>query len=242
MSEENEKKIKMKGIIKQIYKKMGKAISDYRMIEENDRILIGFSGGVDSLSLLKLFQMRKTRILLNFDFSLCYVSANFTKVDSEVILKYFREQKIDYTIKELCLNGDNPDCFWCSWNRRKILFDTARKLGCNKLALGHNLDDITETILMNLCFAGEISTMKPKLELFEGRLTIIRPLCYIEKKDLLDFVSELNLPVVDSGCSRGKDSKRALIKKVISEIEKDCPYLKKNIFNSLKRIKQDYLV
>lgn len=242
MSEGKEKKIKMKGVVKQVYKEVGKAISDYNMLQENDRVLIAVSGGVDSLSLVELFQMRKRRVPVKFDFFLCSVLTDFIKIDRGRLENYFKEKKVDYVIKKLSLDENDLDCFWCSWSRRKVFFETARELGCNKLALGHNLDDIAETVLMNLCFTGEISTMKPKLDLFNGELTIIRPLCYTEKKELLEFAFKLALPVTDYKCLYGKDSKRRLIRNLINKIEEDCPYVKKNIFNSLKRIKQDYLV
>lgn len=238
------KKIDLRGVIKRVYKDMGKAIADYKMLEDGDRILIGVSGGSDSLSLLKLFLMRKDRIpLKNFQFLVCFVDANFIKIDTKPLLDYIKKTGVEHVVKTLALPDEGMGCFWCSWNRRKILFETARDLGCNKVALGHNLDDITETTLLNMFFHGEISTMKPKIEMFEGRLTIIRPLCYAPKKTIANFAAKLSLPVTGYECPFGKESKRAAMKDIIAQLEEMNPEvgIKGNIFKALKKIKTEYL-
>ena len=233
--------IRLRGVIKYVYKKMGKAILDYSMIGPKDKVLVAVSGGMDSLSLLKLFIMRKKRVPINFEFIACMVSTDFTKVDTNAVINFFNENNIPFLIKELKLNDSDINCFWCSRNRRKILFETAKEEGCNKIALGHNLDDITETIMMNLVFFGEVSSMKPKISLFNGQLDIIRPLCYIAKRNIDNFAAKLELPFTNYKCSHGKDTRRGLIKNIIKTIEKDCPAAKNNIFNALKNIKKDYL-
>ncbi|MCM8824202.1 MAG: hypothetical protein NC822_05975 [Candidatus Omnitrophica bacterium] len=240
--EEKEKKIELKGIVKYVYKKMGKAIADYRMIEEGDKILVGVSGGVDSLSLIKLFKMRQRRVPIRFDFMACFVSTNFIEVDKKTVINYLEDNSIPYVVREMDLDDRSIDCFWCSWNRRKVLFTTTKELFFNKLALGHNLDDITETIIMNLFFHGEISAMKPKIELFDNELTLIRPLCYVSKKDIHSFANKLNLPYTHYECKYGKDSRRQLVKNVIELVEKEYPLVKKNIFKGLRKIKKDYLL
>ncbi|RKY33457.1 MAG: hypothetical protein DRP68_02285 [Candidatus Omnitrophota bacterium] len=237
-----EKKIPLKGVVKYVYKRMGKAILDYNMIEKNDKILVAVSGGSDSLSLVKLLKMRKRRVPIDFQILACFVDTDFIKIDKKALLDYLERESIPFVVKKMELKNSNVSCFWCSWNRRKVLFQTAQEFHCNKVALGHHLDDIVETILMNLLFFGEVSAMKPKIELFEGRLTIIRPLCYIEKKDLINFANRLNLDYTNYRCSYGKDSRRELIKAIIKKTEESCPYVKKNIFNALKNIKTDYLI
>ena len=236
------KKIRLKGIIKYVYKKVGKAILDYQMIKENDRILVAVSGGSDSLSLLKLLNMRKRRIPISFDIIACFIKTNFIDIDEEKVIEYFKKEGIPFLVKELNLEKKNLDCFWCSWNRRKILFETAQIHNCNKIALGHHLDDIVETILMNLFFFGEISAMKPKISFFKDKLEIIRPLCYLEKEELKNFVYNLEIPFADYECPYGKDSRRELVKLIIKETKNRCPYVKKNIFRALGRIKKDYLL
>ncbi|OPX28092.1 MAG: hypothetical protein B1H08_06585 [Candidatus Omnitrophica bacterium 4484_171] len=233
--------IKLRGVIKYVYKKMGKAILDYSMINPGDKVLVAVSGGMDSLSLLKLFIMRKKRVPIDFEFIACMVSTDFIEVDTNAVINFFNENNIPFLIKELKLNNSGINCFWCSWNRRKILFETAKEKGCSKIALGHNLDDITETIMMNLVFFGEVSSMKPKISLFNGQFDIVRPLCYITKRDIHNFAVKLGLPFTNYKCLYGKDTRRELVKNIIKTIEKDCPAAKNNIFNALKNIKKDYL-
>ena len=234
-------KVNIRGVVKSCYKLMGKAISDYDMLHDGDKVLVAVSGGEDSLSLLNLFLLRQKKIKINFEVIACHVDTSFVKLDRKTLLDHFESLGIDYTIKELELDDDGMNCFWCSWNRRKVLFETAKELGVNKIALGHHLDDIAETTLMNLFYRGEISTSPPAVDFFDGELKVIRPLCYIEKKDLAEFARELNLPVTSYECLYGKDSRRIHSRKIIEDIEQRCPYVKKNIFKALGRIKQEYL-
>jgi tRNA(Ile)-lysidine synthase TilS/MesJ len=221
---------------------MGKAIADYNMLSAGDRVLIGLSGGMDSLSLLTLFKMRQERIPIDFEIMACFVDTDFIKTDKEKLKDYCNLLGVKFVINEIKIDRDKINCFWCSWNRRKILFETARDYNCNKVALGHNLDDIAETTLLNLFFNGEISTMKLKVELFKGKLTIIRPLCYLDKRKIAYLASKLYLPIMQYECFYGKDSRRAMVKDMIKKLEVDYPFVKKNIFGALGRIRKDYLL
>ena len=235
-------RVELVGIARYVYKTMGRAICDYGMLKDKDRVLIAVSGGLDSLSLLKLFVMRKARIPIDFEIVACFVDANFTKVDKNILIKYFDANAIKYVTKEMTIPKEEISCFWCSWNRRKALFETAREYKCNKLALGHNLDDINETTLMNMFFNGEITTMPPKVELFEGALTVIRPLCYIEKSKIEEFSRQFDFPDTQYKCPYGQESQRHAIKEIIEKLHEKYPFVKKNLFCSLKRIRKDYLV
>ena len=236
-------KIRLRGVIRQVYKKAGRAINDYSMIQDKDRILVGVSGGKDSLSLLKILLMRRAHIPIDFELIACFVDVNFGPRNRDLLEEYFKREGLRYAIKELTLEEEDINCFWCSWNKRKILFTTAREYNCNKIALAHHLDDIIETILMNLFFHGEISSMKPKMELFGGDLTIIRPFAYLEKVQLERFHSKLGLADTQHSCPYALDTKRAFIKETIRQLQKEFPHIKKNIFRSLQRrkIREDYL-
>ncbi len=234
-------KIKLKGIVRYAYKAMGRAIKDYNMLADKDRILIGVSGGRDSLSLLHLFLIRQQRIPIDIELMVCIIFPSFLPVDRESLIGHLAKLGIKYTVKELNLKDEEIDCFWCSWNRRKMLFEVAREFDCNKIALGHNLDDIIETTLLNLFFNGEISTMKPRMELFGGKLVIIRPLCYLEKRDLSSLSLRLNLPFSEVECKYGKASSRQRIKQIITDLEKTHHFVKRNIFFAPSRIKNDYI-
>jgi len=166
---------------------------------------------------------------------------------------YFNRAGYKYTIKKLNLypkgksrisgkSGQDKSCFWCSWNRRKMLFTTAAEYRCNKVALGHHLDDITQTILLNLFFNAEISAMSPKQELFSGQLTVIRPLAYVQEKEIIRFAKQENLPYHRYNCPNSLVSNRKRVAGIIRDLERICPNLKTNIFRSIKRIKKDYLL
>ncbi|HQP91569.1 MAG TPA: ATP-binding protein, partial [Candidatus Omnitrophota bacterium] len=119
--------------------------------------------------------------------------------------------------------------------------ETAAELGCTKIAFGHHKDDIAQTILMNMLFEGQISGMCPKQEMFGGKVFLIRPLAYIEEKEISLFAKTNKYPVSKCNCSFGETSKRAYVKKFLNELEKVCPPVKSNVFKSLSRIKKDYL-
>ncbi|MFA5271153.1 MAG: ATP-binding protein [Candidatus Omnitrophota bacterium] len=237
-----DKKAEFKGLVKYAYKTMGTAIADYGMLKDGDRVLIGVSGGSDSLLLLKLFQMRQARIPIDFEIAVCFVDTNFIKINKAALKRYVKFLGIEYIVKELKLKKSEINCFWCSWSRRKIIFEAARAGGFNKVALGHNLDDIIETTLMNLFFNGEVSTMKPKVELFHGKLTVIRPLCYLEKTKIIEAVSRFSFPDTQYDCPYGGNSARKKVREVIKNLEADYPDIKKSIFGALGRIRKDYLL
>jgi tRNA 2-thiocytidine biosynthesis protein TtcA len=238
-------KSELTGISYYVSKKVGKATWDYRMLKDNDRILVAVSGGKDSLALLSIMKDRQRFVPVRHEIIACHVDMGFEWVQTDVLRDHFESEQIPYLIADpkKQWKQDQPlDCFWCSWNRRKTLFDIARETGCNKIAFGHHMDDIIETVLLNLLFNGEIGTMRPMQEIFSGRLTLIRPLAYVEEKDLTKFANQLNLPVIASRCPRAPVSKRRLVKDIIAEVHKHNRNVKKNIFGSLQRIREEYLL
>ncbi|MCM8799233.1 MAG: tRNA 2-thiocytidine(32) synthetase TtcA [Candidatus Omnitrophica bacterium] len=246
MLEIKEKRKKPKGLFLNLIKKVGKAIYDYNMIENNDRICVAVSGGKDSLSLLKLLDERKRFVPIKYELLALHIDMGYSCIQPKILEEYFKKNNYNYHIERIDILRETKiedlSCFWCSWNRRKAIFKTAEKFGCNKVALGHHFDDIIQTILLNLFFHGEISSMSPKQELFEGKLTIIRPLCYIEERLLEAFSKRCNFPSPKCICPNSLDSKRTLIENIIRELAKVDPKIKKNIFMSVKRIKKDYLL
>jgi tRNA 2-thiocytidine biosynthesis protein TtcA len=226
-------------------KKVGKACWDYRMLTEGDRVLLAVSGGKDSLTLLHVMKERREFVPVHYDIVACHVDMGFEWVDTDLLRKHFEEEGVEYVIakpKENWHKGEAFSCFWCSWNRRKVLFDLMGTMGYSKLALGHHMDDITETMLMNLMFNGEIGTMKPYQSMFNNEFAIIRPLAYVEEKELKRVATRLGLPVVKSQCPNGDVSKRRLVKGIISEVERHNKNVKKNIFRSLQRVRGEYLL
>jgi tRNA 2-thiocytidine biosynthesis protein TtcA len=226
-------------------KQVGKAIWDYRMLQEGDRVLLAVSGGKDSLSLLRIMKERNKFVPINYEITACFVDMGFEWANKTLLIEHFEKESVPYVIAPAPegWKRENPfDCFWCSWNRRKALFDLSHSMGYTKIAFAHHMDDIVETMLLNLFFQGEIGTMKPYQEMFDGELAIIRPLAYVEEKDLTRLARALELPVIPSECPNGKTSKRSLVKGVIDEMKNHNKNVKKNIFRSLQKIRKDYLL
>ncbi|OPX98795.1 MAG: tRNA 2-thiocytidine biosynthesis protein TtcA [Syntrophorhabdus sp. PtaB.Bin047] len=228
-----------------ITKKAGKAIWDYRMLSDGDKVIVAVSGGKDSLCLLRIMQERLKFVPIDYELIACHVDMGFPWVNADVLAEYFEKEGLSYVIasppEEWTGDIENLDCFWCSWNRRKAVFDLAGDLGANKIAFAHHMDDIIETMLLNLFFQGEIGTMMPYQEMFDGELAIIRPLAYVEEKELTRLATILDLPVIASECPRGDVSKRNLVKGIVADLKKHNRNVKKNIFRSLTKIRQEYL-
>jgi tRNA 2-thiocytidine biosynthesis protein TtcA len=229
-----------------VSKRVGKAIWDYRMLADADKIAVGVSGGKDSLALLYLLNYRRNFVPVKYKLLAMHIDSGYPRSFRRGLIKYFKEIGIPYHIEKIDIlkrtKRKDINCFWCSWNRRKALFEAACRLGYNKIALAHHKDDIVETTLLNLFFQGEISSMSPKQELFKGKITIIRPLAYIEEDEVARFAKKLRLPVQECACPRGAISNRAKIAGIIKSLEKVCPEVKTNIFRSVKRIKKEYLL
>lgn len=240
-------KEKCTGLARAISKKVGKAICDYGMIADGDKILVAVSGGKDSMSLLKILDDRRSFAPVDYEIIAAHIDFGYHCVPPTALAEYFKKCGYAYHIKKVDIlkpgeTRADITCFWCAWNRRKAIFETAAELGCNKVALGHHKDDIAETILLNMFYKGEISAMKPRQELFKGKIVIIRPLAYVEEKDVAKFSRTLGFPIPHCKCPNTLTSKRTFVEKIIKEIEKECPDVRTNIFNSLKRIKNDYLL
>jgi len=236
----------LKGTEYCISKGMGKAIMDYKMLAPNDKIAVAVSGGKDSLTLLQLLIDRQAFVPIKYNLVAVHIDLGYPKTISEKLRKHFKKLNVEHRIIQTDILKKTPkskiNCFWCSWNRRKELFLIANKLKCTKIALGHHLDDITETMLLNLFFRGEISTMAPKQELFKGKITLIRPLAYVPERLIRRFAKETKLAHQTCVCPHSIVSNRNRMGRIIQDLEKICPDIKKNIFRSLKRIKKDYLL
>jgi len=229
-----------------ISKRVGKAIIDYGMLADGDKIAVAVSGGKDSLTLLRVLNDRRAFVPIKYELLAVHIDLGYPCQHPKILAKYFQSLGIEYHIEKVdILKGKTRkdiSCFWCAWNRRKALFQTANRFGCSKVALGHHKDDIVETILLNLFFQGEISAMAPKQELFNGKIIIIRPLAYVEEKMIIKFAREAQFPHEKCSCPNSFTSNRTKITGIINDLEKVCPDVRTNIFRSVKRIKKDYLL
>ena len=226
--------------------RIGKAIADYRIIEDGDRILVAVSGGKDSLTMLRLLNERKKWAPVKYELIAMHVETDFRCggcVHTKALKAFFKKEGVKYRFARIKVRDKDGkvSCFWCSWNRRKSLFMAADRLKCNKVALGHHKDDIVETLLLNLFYHGEFSAMNPRQELFGGKVTIIRPLCYVEEKNLKRFARESGFPSQVCRCPNSRDSKRRMMKEFVRKVERGCGHTKTNIFRSIARVKRDYI-
>ena len=233
---------------RKINAKIGKAIHAHKMIKDGDKILVAVSGGKDSLTLLNFLKQIQGWAPIKFDLYCAHIKTDFSCggcMHDKVLIDIFKKLNLKHVFRDVKVLDENKKttCFWCSWNKRKALFEIADELNCNKLALGHHKDDIVETVLMNMFCNGEISTMNPNQEMFKGKISIIRPMCLVEEDMIKTYAKESELPDQLCKCPFGKDSKRKYMKNLLKELEENIPgyNVKSNIYNSLARIKKDYV-
>ena len=234
---------------KEIRSLVGKAIHRYGLIQEGDRILVGVSGGKDSLSLLHLLHERSKRVPIHYELLPVYIDLGFDSNRAEILKNFFRTTGLPYHMEFTDIgvransaeNRENP-CFLCSWERRKCLFHVAHRFKCNKIALGHHKDDIIETLLLNIFYSAEISTMLPLQTLFKGEITLIRPFALVEEKKIERFAREAGFPFGPGGCPSSGKTKRKEVKELIEALGKKNRRVKGNIFRALSNIKLDYML
>lgn len=230
-----------------VSKRVGKAIVDFGMIQENDRIAVAVSGGKDSLSLMHVLRHRQKISPVKFEFSAVHIDFEFSDFDPQVLVDYLKKEGFSYFVEKVdALKGEryeDIDCFRWSRNRRRALFQLVDTQGFTKIAFGHHLDDIAETILLNQFYRGEISSMRPKQELFGGKVVIIRPLAYVREEAMVALAQALGIDSMgQSKCANDDTSHRILIKKMLRDFEKNNPAIVPNIFRSLQNIRTDYLI
>lgn len=243
-----------------VNRRVGRAMHTYEMLADGDRVLIAVSGGVDSLFLSWLLQFwqRKAPITYHIHAVHIDVEADGKSTSPSALAVKKQLQRIDvpcsivptiWTPPPLPKNNmDVSDrerkdiCYTCAKHRRKQLFEFARTEAFNKIAMGHHQDDIIETFFLNICFAGNISTMVPRQELFEGRLALIRPLAFIEKHEIKNLAEQLQLEPVRTSCPLSEETKRMEVRRFLEDLYQRFPGSKMRIFSSLSNVRNDYLL
>jgi tRNA(Ile)-lysidine synthase TilS/MesJ len=234
-------------ILKKTHQKVGRAIQKYQLIEEGDHILVGLSGGKDSMVLLETLAGRRKYHPVKFELTAIHISlaSQPYTVDLEYLQSFTEKLQIPLIHRVIEVNMDkgkdsNP-CFICSWNRRKMLFQTALESGYQKLALGHHMDDAIQTLLMNMTFQSSISSMPPCLPLFNNKLKLIRPLSLLTEEEVKAFAEIKGYKKEIKSCIYDKDSKRREIKQLIAKLEKLNPNVRTSIYASMTNIQSEYL-
>ncbi len=228
-------------------KQTGKGINRFNMIKEGDRVLLGISGGKDSLSLAFALSLRKRWLPIDYELHAVHINWQEYPVNSsqhQNLREFFEILEIPFqTVDAKMFPGnyiENFNCYLCSRNRKKILFDIAEEKDFKKIALGHHLDDIVETSMINLCFRGRFTTMLPVQEFFEGKMHIIRPMCEVREGAVTRLSDNLDFPVCKSPCPYDETNIRSSIKPIISSLSHIDKLTREHIYNAFWKEKDDF--
>lgn len=229
-------------MLQKILSRMRKAIEDYHMIKDGDKIAVGVSGGKDSQ--LLLLALRELQKFLPHKFQLVAITIDlgFEKFNRESLLKFYHNLDVDYHIEKTNIsqvifesrNEQNP-CALCANMKRGTIYSAAVRLGCNKAAFAHHMDDAVETFLMSQIYEGRIHTFSPVTHMDRKNITLIRPMIYIEEKLIRAAVKDLGLNPLGSGCPSDGITKRQNIKELIKEMSRENCHLKANLFGAIQR-------
>lgn len=223
-----------------LLKAVNKANFAYGLLQEGDVVLVAVSGGKDSLSLLDLLQRYRHSAPQRYTLKVGFVRYDRhcgRAVPEDWLREWCQAQGLPFFVEEVPVQEELAQtnlskCFRCAWLRRRALFLLAGRLGCNKLAFGHHADDVAETTLMNLFYTARLRPMEPRVTLFGGALTVIRPLALVEERDIVPFAQASGFPFVGEPCPDGVGSRRALVKRMLRELEGDCHQIKRHIFRA----------
>lgn len=226
-----------------------KAIDDYHMIEEGDKIAVGISGGKDSLTLLYALHHLQRFYPAHFTFHAITVDLGFQNLDLDEISKLCQDMEVPYHIVKTDIGKiifedrkeSNP-CSLCAKMRKGALNTAIKELGCNKVAYAHHKDDVVETMMMSLIYEGRFHTFRPVTYLDRMNLTVIRPLIYMQEADVIGFIHKYDVPVVKSPCPADGHTKREYIKTLLREINRETPGVKERMFTAIQSKLEGWMI
>lgn len=249
--EDMQEKYKADKLFKRLRRKVGHAIGDYGMIEENDKILVCMSGGKDSYVLLDMLLSLKRSAPINFELIPVHIDSNFPNAPEYLLEDHLKKVGLEYHFlkrpvynicKEKIADGI-PYCSLCSRLRRGYLYSFAREIGANKVALGHHKDDCLATFFLNIFYSGMMKAMPPVLRNDKDDLTVIRPLIYCRERDLITLSKIKNYPILPKGlCGFGEDQQRSAMNKMIKQWDKEYPKRADIVFKALKNVAPSHLL
>jgi tRNA 2-thiocytidine biosynthesis protein TtcA len=235
-----------------IVRKVGEAVCDFDLIADGDRIMVCVSGGKDSYVLLDALRVLRRRSPVRFELVAVNVDQGWPDYETRAISAHLRSEGVEYRmmtadyarIVEAKLQPGQTPCSLCSRFRRAYLYDLAPELGANKIALGHHMDDLVETLMMNLFYSGRLASMPPRLVSEDGRNVVIRPLAYVAEADTRAFAAERRYPIVRCGClSCGlPDQKRQVVKRLLAGLEDENPGLKRQMLAAMRNVNAAHLL
>lgn len=238
-------------LFQRIKKQTGRAIGDFNLIEAGDRIAVGVSGGKDSYTLLDILAALRKKAPVDFQLIAVNVDSGFPGYRKDIIEQYLQNKSClyhleatdAYQIIEAKRKPGSSYCSFCARLRRGVLYSVAERLDCNKIALGHHLDDFIETLLLNQFYGGALAAMSPKLLADNGKHTVIRPLVYVEESDIIEYSRLADYPLICCSCpvAGGVDQKRQRMKQLIEDLSHEIPQIRNSMINALGNIRPRHL-
>lgn len=219
-----------------------RAIEDYRMIEDGDRVAVGISGGKDSMALLRAMAAIRDFLPERFELFAITIDMGFSGMDFALVREFCDSINVPYTVVKteisqiiFDIRKEKNPCALCAKMRRGAIHDAVRELGCNKLALGHHKNDVVDTFMLNLLHGSRIATFQPVTYLSRKDITMIRPFIYAEEYEIRHFVEKYGLPVVKSTCPADGGTEREEMKNLLSSLNRDYPNIRSKIFGAIER-------
>ena len=236
---------------KKLCRLVGQAIGDFGMIEEGDKVMVCVSGGKDSYAMLDILMKLRERAPINFEIVAVNLDQKQPNFPAEILPNYLKslgvqfhiEEQDTYSIVKRVIPEGKTTCGLCSRLRRGILYRVADELGATKIALGHHRDDILETLILNMFYAGKLKGMPPKLRSDDGKHIVIRPLAFVPEKLLERYAADMNFPIIPCDlCGSQPNSQRQVMKEMLREWEKKHPGRVENVFRSMHHIVPSHLM
>lgn len=241
----------MSKLEKKLLHQVGRAIEDFGLIEAGDRILVGVSGGKDSFTLLHLLQQLQRSAPIPFSLIACNLDQGHPGFPARQLEAHLRSTGVEVlmlredtysAVKRLVPEGKTA-CSVCSRLRRGILYGAAERQGCTKIALGHHRDDLIESLLLSMLFAGKIRSMPPRLRSDDGRNVVIRPLCYAAEADIAQFAGEKKFPIIPCDlCGSQENLQRKRVKRLLDELERDHPGVRASLLGAMGNVMPEHLL
>lgn len=227
--------------LQRVLSEVRKAVDDYRMIAEGDKIAVGISGGKDSLTLLYALSSLRRFYPHPFELVAVTVDLGFANLNLSEIKKLCEKLEVPYTVVKTQIGQivfeqrqENNPCALCAKMRKGALNEAMKQLGCNKIAYAHHMDDVVETMMLSLLYEGRFHTFSPVTYLDDTGLTVIRPLIYMKEADVIGFVRKYEVPVVKSPCPADGHTKREYVKQLLKQLNTENPGVKQRMFTAIQ--------